>query len=150
MRPISIIGLFCEDIREEKSGQDTLVGVLPDNIGVKNLPGALAKLGIYIRIQLDRDTDHQTIRTRIKIPERPNIEFASLDHLISDAQTQAEANGMPFAGLIAKGIVAPFQISALGKIEAIVEIDGTEYVCGALNVVQQLMATPSIASPPPA
>jgi hypothetical protein len=141
MRPFPIIALFCEDIREEKSGQDTLVGILPDNLNIVNLPGMLSKLGIYIRIQLEHEDNPQTIKIRVKGPLSQHLEIGSLDHLIGQAKSQAQEKGFPFAGLVAKSIISPFPVQELGKIEAIVEIDGTEYICGALNIIQSPMAT---------
>jgi hypothetical protein len=34
-----VIGVFCEDAREEKSGQFSLIGLLPDNVNFSGSPG---------------------------------------------------------------------------------------------------------------
>jgi len=135
MRPFTVIGLFCEDIREEKSGQDTIVGVLPDNLHTPRVPAALSKLGIYIRVQLDKEANPQTLKAKLRVPGGSDIPIASLEDLIGKAKIDAEIRKLPFAGLVARGVISPFPIPAFGKVEAIVEIDGIEYVCGVLNVV---------------
>jgi hypothetical protein len=60
----SAVCIFCEDIREEKSGQDTIVGTLPDNLLINPPPPKLQdakalmpKLGMYLRINLLADQD---------------------------------------------------------------------------------------------
>jgi hypothetical protein len=151
MRPFSFVGIFCEDIRDEVSGTHTIVGVLPDNINIGGLPGMLPKLGIYIRIQIDKDANPKTLKARMKVPGAGTFEVADFENLIASAKQQAEEKGTPFAGLIAKGSFTPLPISELGRIEAIVEIDGTEYICGVLNLIQPEAAIEaSAASAPPA
>jgi hypothetical protein len=151
MRPFSFVGLFCEDLREEISGTHTIVGVLPDNIVVGSVPGMLPKLGIYIRIQVDMDIIPRTLNARMRIPGGQIFELANFAELIAPAKEQAAAKGTPFAGLLAKGTFTPLPISELGRIEAIVEIDGTEYVCGVLNLIQPEPAIEaSTAFAPPA
>src|SRR5947199_412358 len=46
------IGIFCEDIREEKNEVYSLIGVMPDNINVPATPGMLPKLAIYARFHV--------------------------------------------------------------------------------------------------
>jgi hypothetical protein len=151
MRPFSFVGIFCEDIRDEVSGTHTIVGVLPDNINIGGLPGMLPKLGIYIRIQIDKDAAPKTLKARMKVPGGTVFEIADFDPLIASAKEQAEQKGTPFAGLIAKGTFTPMPITEIGRIEAIVEIDETEYVCGVLNLIPpEAPIEASTASAPPA
>jgi hypothetical protein len=32
MIPVSAVCVFCEDLREDKSGQDIIIGTFPDNL----------------------------------------------------------------------------------------------------------------------
>jgi hypothetical protein len=139
------MGLFCEDIREEKSGIRTLVGILPDNVYVGNIPGFLPKLCIYFHIHLDSESNVSSIKARLKFPGAPTIDVATFDALIEPTKADAKANGMPFAGFIATAAFVPTRVTQLGKIEAFVEVDGTEYICGALNLVQ---AQPALSTSP--
>jgi hypothetical protein len=140
--PFPFMGLFCEDVREEKAGTRTLVGVLPDNLFVGTPPSFLPKLFVYFHIHLDYESSVRSIKARIKFPGGPTVEIATFDELIEPVRADAKAKGMPFAGLIATGGLIPVPITQLGKIEAVVEVDGTEYVCGALNLVQVHTHTP--------
>jgi hypothetical protein len=152
MRPFSFIGIFCEDVRDEVGGTHTVVGILPDNVNIGALPGMIAKLAIYIRIQLDKDYNPKVLKARMKIPGGIAFEIADLAELIRPTKEQAESSNMPFVGLVAKAIISPLQISQVGRIEAIVDVDGTEYICGVLNLIQQpeANARASNASAPPA
>src|SRR5262245_1416449 len=75
----SVIALFCEDIREEKSGQDTIIGILPDALNVPQFPGALPKLGIYVRFHLNAESEFRSIRTRLRIPGANDLPLATVD-----------------------------------------------------------------------
>jgi hypothetical protein len=148
MRPFSFIGLFCEDIREEKTNLRTLVGVLPDNVQVGNLPGFLPKLCVYFHIHLDLDSDVKQIKARIRFPDGATIEVSDFEKLIEPVKAESKATGMPFAGLISTATVMPVPITQIGKINAIIEVDGTEYVCGALNLVPVETTAPTASEPP--
>jgi hypothetical protein len=151
MRPFSFIGIFCEDVREEVGGTHTIIGVLPDSVNIGGTPGMLPKLGVYIRIQLDQDANPKILKAHIRIPGGAIFQVADFGELISVTKEQAEATNIPFAGLIAKGTFTPLPINQSGRIEAIVEVDGTEYVCGVLNLNQpEASATASSASVLPA
>jgi hypothetical protein len=150
MPPFSFIGIFCEDIREEVGGTHTVVGVLPDNVNIGRLPGMLPKLGVYIRIHLDKEANPKTLKARMKVPGGTIFEIADFGELIGPTKEQTEATNVPFAGLVAKSTFTPLPINQIGRIEAIVEVDGTEYICGVLNLVQpEAAAKTSSASAPP-
>jgi hypothetical protein len=151
MPPFPFVALFCEDIRQETAGSHTLVGVLPDNVNIGPVPGMISKFAVFIRIQLDLDVKPTTLRARMKIPGGKTFELANFESQMELAQAQAKSSGLPFAGLIATGVFSPLPITAVGKIEAFVEVDGAEYICGALNLLQPPTPTQvSTASPPPA
>jgi hypothetical protein len=151
MQSFSAIGVFCEDIREEQSGQHTLVGIFSDNVNIPELPLFMPKLAIYIRINLDPAISTRTITTKLKVPGGPELPMANLSNLIDKSTSQARENGMPYAGLLAKTVFSPFPVQAAGKIEAIVQIEGVEYICGALNVIVSApVAAPEPSAPAPA
>ena len=149
MGPISVIAFFCEDVREETSGTHTIVGVFPDNLNIGATPGMLAKLGIYVRMQMSFEAHPQKVIVRVKVPGGLNLELGKFDSVIEEAKTAAKNIGMPFFGLIAKGTVSPLPIPTPGQIEAVVEIDGREHVCGVLNLIQSPAPTPASNEPSP-
>jgi hypothetical protein len=137
MRPITAIALFCEDIRDEKLGTESLVGILPDNLAIGGPAGGfLPKLAIYLRLQLENEVDIKTISARVIFPGGRVIEMATFDpDAVKSAKEQSKANGIPYTGLIGKALMTPVPIEALGKIEVIVTADGEDFVCGILNIV---------------
>lgn len=134
MQSFSAIGLFCEDIREEKSGQDTLVGILPDNVDVPSVPGVIPKIGLYVRVHIYETGKPQKIRIRLKMPGGEETELANLDNLIDKSKKEAAENAIPYAGIISKSVISPFKLTSIGKVEAILEVDDEEFTCGALNI----------------
>jgi hypothetical protein len=153
MRPFTFIGIFCEDIRNESQGTQTLVGILPDNVKIGGFPGMLSRISVYIRIQLDRGQPlPNKLCARMKTPGKTIFEIAEFtQQMMVTAKEQADKQETPFTGLIATGTFVPMPVTEPGRIEAIVEVDGTEYVCGVLNLIQPPETTSaSTASQPPA
>jgi hypothetical protein len=148
MIPISTICVFCEDIREEKSGQNTIIGTIPDNIimqktknvsaPIPNLRTALPRLGIYLRIHLDANRPRpKDISAKIIDPAgQAVIQTTWEKNVLDNSFSDSRKNGFPLVGLIFTSVMAPFPIPEEGgKITAMVTIEGIEYVAGALNVI---------------
>jgi hypothetical protein len=138
--------IFCEDVREEKSGQDTIIGILPDNLVATRPPSGvtspnirlLPRLGIYMRIHLDADQDApkevsaKVINIDGQIVAHSTWETATVEKSFSDSR----ANKIPVVGLIFKLVVAPFPLTPEGgRITAVAIVDGVERIAGALNVI---------------
>jgi hypothetical protein len=145
MIPVSAVCLFCEDIRAEKSGQDTIVGTLPDNLLAQpasppspNVKPFLPRVGVYLRVHLDAERDipkeisAKILSTDGQIVAQSKWERAVVEKSFADSKT----NHMPLVGLIFKAVASPFPITIEGgKVTAVVIVDGVEYIAGALNVV---------------
>ena len=148
MQAVSVIGLFCEDIREERTGQDILIGVLPDNLSVPSVPGALPKLGLYVRVHLDADSKPPQIIT-VKLINTDHSEIpiqAWTQTVIDKGFADAKINGLPIVGLILKVQMAPFKIPAEGKLFSQITIDGEDYIGSNLKII----TTSANAPPQPA
>ena len=129
------IGIFCEDLREERNGQEIIVGTMPDNIAVGQMPALLPKLGLYIRIHLYPAASIKFISTKIRFPDKSELQLGSFNQsVIEDAQMRAQDAGAPVTGLISRGVLSPLNLPMAGRVLAIVEVDGQELVCAALNV----------------
>jgi hypothetical protein len=146
------IGLFCEDIREEKQGTDTLIGVMPDNMVLPSpFPIFLAKLALYVRLNLSSESTTESIIVSMRFPNGNVAQIANFD-TAAIQKAKLEAVGKPWAGLIAKVIFGGVQIGQDGNFEALVIFDGETSVCGFLSVKQQRLLPPSpspTASLPP-
>jgi hypothetical protein len=130
------IGLFCEDIREEKQGTDTLVGILPENLLISQKPPAvLSKLALYVRITLESATNIESINIKLRTPEGTVLDLTTFDaNLIKKTKQEASESNNPFVGLISKVVFGPFQVAKAGRYEALVELNQEVSVCAFMNV----------------
>ena len=135
MLPRSVITLFCDDVREEKSGMDTLVGVHPDNINVPSFPFSFPKMAIYTRINLDVADSPGDIPIFISVPNQDDVLLSTLDtETITNGQTKSKKDGSPMVGLISRAIATNFIVPAPGQVKITVKIKGKKYVGGVLNL----------------
>lgn len=135
MQAVSAVCIFCEDIRQERSGQDTLVGTLPDTVEMSALPINFPKFAIYLRIHLDVDRQPREISAKVLNTNGSEISAATWDQTLLDtAFAGSRANELPIVGLIFKSFVSPLIITSAGKIVATATIDGIDYVAGSLRV----------------
>jgi hypothetical protein len=157
MQRVSAVAIFCEDIRGELSGQDTIVGTLPDNLGALPPPQAppvgaapmLPRLGIYLRVNLDREQGPPN-ELRVKLINT-NGEMIPMqgwsEDVVRKGFSDAKENEAAIVGLILKVVASPFVIYRAGKVNIIVTVDGVEYVAGQLNIS---IPSSAISSAPPA
>jgi hypothetical protein len=141
MMVLAAIALFCDDIREEKAGTVSVIGIYPDNINVPKVPLALPKCGIYTRISFPVEEEPpKTIALSLAYADGTEVSLTMLDtELIQKARSESQAKGAPKAGLISTSLLAPFAIKKEGRINVIARIDDEDVVCGTLNV--QLIGT---------
>jgi hypothetical protein len=133
MRAWNAIGLFCEDVRE--NGR-SIIGIMPDHMEVNVIPGALPKIGIYIRVHLDPTDDVKSITAAIKFPDGNTSALGGFNtEQIQQTQRDTIAKGTPWAGFIITAVAAPFPIASVGRLLLIVKVDDQEMVCGSLNVI---------------
>jgi hypothetical protein len=143
MQSFSAIGIFCEDIRQEQSGQDIIIGTFPDNVNIPSEPASTGattvfpKLGLYVRVNFDVGGAPPTrVSVRLELPDGSSMAADGWDdNTIRKAFSDAKANQMPLVGLILKFVFTPFPIRQDGKLTAIVNVDGSDYVAGAINLI---------------
>lgn len=151
---IDIIGLFCEDVREELHGLMTIVGVLPDNVAVQQVPFIFPKLGFYLRIHYPIEMEPETIHAHLVGPtgKVTPLGIASSE-LVAGAISETRGR-QSSAGIIIKGVLAPVHISDFGQLALRVVVGGHERICGVLNIAPPSAPTasqpPSEQSPPAA
>ena len=133
---ISAVALFCQDIREEKAGTVSIIGVFTDNITVQKVPFAFPQMAIYTRINFPvSEEPPRIIAMRIVFADGREIDLATFDaELIQKARSESVAKGSAKAGLVATAAMAPVPIAQAGRINVIAKIDGQDSVCGTLNV----------------
>lgn len=132
-RPLSGIALFCEDIRFERGGQVSLVGVWPGRILVDETPIAIPRVGIFIRLRIPAMLIPRE-RAFIRVHQSGGRELERFD--LMDKDKIARLNELKTAGELpenaigfdgAAEIVLDFiQIDAEGDLIASLLLDGRE------------------------
>lgn len=155
---ISVMALFCEDIREEKDGIVSLMGILPDNLSLSPLPTGtitpgdatarfLGKLCIYTRINFDPTYELPEAELRLVLPNQEVIPLGKIETAtINQAKSEATTKGIPLAGVISRAVMAGFR-APIGVVRLEVIVGQETHVAGA--VVFHSIASSS-APPPPA
>lgn len=135
MSDFDAVALFCDDIREEKSGAHSLIGVMADNVRVPGFPGALPKLAIHIKINLPIDFAHIPIDIFITNPGSPEIFVNTITaELITNSIETAVVQGSPLAGIISNVIAGPFPTIQPGRVLVTLKgAFGTKLI-GGLNI----------------
>ena len=136
MNDASVIALFCDDIREERSGTVTIVGVYPDNLRLKQVPGTFPKMSVYVRMHIRADATPGKIVTRVFLPDgtEANSDEADLK-LVTDSLEKARKAGRAYAGLIARFTMVNLRVVAEGIMRCTVQIGNEEYVAGSLTLI---------------
>ncbi len=146
---LNVVGVFCEDIREEKSGQVSLVGILPDNVNISQPPpdrpnsrATIPKLGVYVRIHIGVDYDPGAMSLKLRLPDGREIDLGAVDKFLLDkAKNDARARQLPIAGIISQAVLMGFVLPQSGIITAILEAGQEKHVCAVLNA--QISPVPS-------
>lgn len=144
---INATAIFCEDIRAEKSGTETIVGVFPDNINVPSFPGMMPKLGVYVRIHVPTDEDLRSVRIELVDADEDQSVLADIDEdFLVNARKQSESAGQSYIGMIVRSVMSPFPVQRSGRINVYIRVDeGQPIIIGTLKLSQ----TPSAAPPLP-
>lgn len=131
----SVMCLFCEDVREEATGQMTLVGVFPTRIDVESFPITLPRLVVHALVRTSIQDPPGSISLRLHLPweqEPRHFEGPDDDWIAEKASIARESDDSAlFLGMEAH--LNPFEIKGPGKIRAFVVIDGTEHRAGSVN-----------------
>jgi hypothetical protein len=134
MHEISAVALFCSDVRQERAGTETLVGVLPDNITLPKYPCAFPQMTVYVRMHLNTSYRPSQILTRLVMPDGSELDRSEIEQaLLEQSREKALASGTPYMGLITRFGLAPLQVNEPGRLKAIVTVDGVDIVAGSLN-----------------
>ena len=130
-----IAAIFCEDIREERNGQVSLIGLFLDNVGVPAFPGMMPKLSVYARVMLPiEDPPPRELKLVLEPTWGREIPFGVVDESqIRRAYETARADNAPRYGLLMWGSLVPFPVQEAGILWAKIFVDGTEIRAGHLR-----------------
>lgn len=150
------MAFFCEDIREEASGQQTAVGILPDILnlpppptsGTANARPRLPKLAVYFRIQFEVDEVVPPLTLKLIFPNNHEINLGTIDQgMIDRSKREASDGGISRSGLRFTAVFQNFRIEEFGTLSAVVEMGSDRSVAGVLHF--RVLPNDSTASGPP-
>jgi len=159
---MNVVGVFCEDIREEKSGQSTLIGILPDNINVPPPPpptagraptGLIPKMGLYVRINLNLDEDDPGETTlKLLFQDGREIVLGIISpEIFIRSKAEAKSKGLPVAGILSSAVITPFPApNPPTLVTAVLDTKNGRVICAVLNMVlEPAKSISSTVSPQP-
>jgi hypothetical protein len=139
--------IFAEDIREEKSGTITIVGVMPDNLTVASFPGAFAKMAIYVRLVIKTGTKLGDMAIKVKDPDGVVVVSSEISQeLIENTYIKAKRDSNPIATIYSQITASPFPIAKKGRFFVVLESKDVTEIIGSLRIVA---ADSTSASQPP-
>lgn len=130
------VTLFCDDLREEKTEMNTLVGIYPDNVMVGSAPFAFPKLALYTRLVVTSDFDVEPIELVLMTGGDAERSLTTIPiELIEKAITDAKRDGSATAGLISRAMFAPFPVETATRFRVVARSKSYKIDTGTLNVV---------------
>ena len=77
--PYNVVGVFCDDIREEVNSRHTLIGIYPDNLYVPAVPGMLDRLSLYVRAHIVPALEVRELSMALEIPGEGRTVISSFE-----------------------------------------------------------------------
>ena len=135
MSKFTIAALFCEDVRVEQTGQETLVGVLPDNVNVATIPSLMPKFAIYVRCNFAEGFVLRNLRIKMNSPSG-NVLLDNFveQSLIKQTIKESSDNQSPIYSIKTFAVFAPFNITEAGHYKVIGIVNDGEHLAGAIRL----------------
>ncbi|MBR1148370.1 DUF6941 family protein [Bradyrhizobium sp. AUGA SZCCT0431] len=140
MKGISCFAFFCEDVRREASGKETVIGVAADVMTFRAFPVKVRRLQVYYRMRFEVGQAYsQIIIPSVEIDGKPVETASSISALplkmINDALSRAEHRGHPYISSAALVQFAePFPVQVPCQMLAFLNIGEERILCGALTL----------------
>jgi hypothetical protein len=139
MDGISAFAFFCEDVRREASGKETLIGVSADIMRFSKFPSKVRRLQVYYRIRFEVGREYNQLIVPTLELDGKLIEAASpaepfpLD-MIRNSVANAAKRKVPYVTAAGRVLLnEPFLINEPCKISAFLNIGDQKLLCGALT-----------------
>ncbi|MGQ3299657.1 hypothetical protein [Reyranella sp.] len=135
--PVIALALFCDSIRREIGGIDSLVGILPDSVALEEIPGMVPRIAFYLRLQIDPKIDPNPMEITIRMLDGSRESLGQIDAAVVNRARELAAD-KPYAGVIVRSHLAPVAVAAPGRIEAYLSTGvGEEILCAHLTFLRQ-------------
>jgi len=133
----SISGIFCEDIREEKNGMFTIVGIFQDNVNIKADAGVLPKLGMYVRTSFENKAPIPPGTITLHFSDGETFEVANItQEMIDNVVTTTTKQDNPVCTFVSRALLHGVRISA-GRQSIIAKFGEETFPVSTLNIVNK-------------
>lgn len=133
---VNAVAMFCEDIRDEVSGQHSIIGVFSDNLKVSTIPGVMPKLGVYVRIHLDVACEPSELMIILLDAENNLIgDNIFTAELVARTLEDAKKTNKKVAGFFSQMVAGQMPIKQAGPIECHLRFNNETRFLGSLNLV---------------
>lgn len=136
MTKYSAIGMFCDDVREEKAGTVSLIGILPDNIYVPKERFAFPKIGMYMRVNWPTsEAAPSTLTLSLHTQDGKRVLGEADASTIQKSVADGLARGSPNSGVIAQAVFTNMVVKPPFRLNLVCNVDDTEIIAATLNVL---------------
>jgi hypothetical protein len=134
--PVSAVAMFCSDVRDELQGALTVVGIMPDNIRLPEIPAAIPQLTILVRIHLAVASGLPDLRVIVRAPDGSIIIQKDVDRpMMEGACRAATLDGNPLFGVNFRLSAAPFPVNQSGRYAVFIVVNGEENEIGSSQML---------------
>jgi hypothetical protein len=144
MAEYEAVAVFCEDIRREAAGTDTIVGILPDRVIVPKIPGAIPKLYVYARAHVFEASPGSVLVVRLLGNDNKEYARHQIDaERFQSAVSKSKTTGINYTGFIVRIGMAPFVVNEPEILKVLISIDDDEKFIGSFSIVEDGETTTS-------
>lgn len=128
--------MFCDDIRDEKSGMKTIVGIYSFEMRVDSFPYQFPKLCAYLQFLYSVENPIKSFSLKIKSGDDLIIEHPATIDFVDDSLKKTMEEGRGTSAMFTSVELRAVDIDEPCTLIAIVEIDGVEYEANRLKIAQ--------------
>lgn len=143
----STLALFCDDLREEASGQQSLMGIWPDYIKLETPENTVAtsRMAIYVRTMIPVDEKAEDLEVSLYAGDEVVLSIASIPaEFVAKTIDEARRGGVPNAGFINRMVASAFPFASQSTLLKVIARSGEqERIAGAASVKLIYLPNPS-------
>jgi hypothetical protein len=145
---LSASALFCEDIRREGGGRETIIGMMPETIQVSSFPWSIRRVTVHFRIKIQADfVCEKPIQMDIE-SDSVEIEDTKRDpaplELIERTIARAKDRGLPYGTIVGRiQMNEPLEFPEPITLFAVLKYGDEKEICGILNVMEKSTNVPT-------
>ena len=141
MQPLTIAAFFCEEIRSERAGFLSLIGMFPPTINLSGPDDAdrpsdsklVLQTYLFVQMNLDPSAVVKSAEVVLVDPEGHETTIVEIScATIEGAQNLARTHGNPVAKIMTYGLLEGF-VARFGRFSVSARVDGNTYECTSVT-----------------